>query len=292
MSVPYGFDGDISKPEMLASTSFHNGGGARERFTGKVVLITGASGGVGAVLADSFACEGAITVLADVNRNAGEALERSLRDRGHQAMFVTLDVSNAGDWSAAMERIQSEFGALHVLVNNAGIISRTGIRDVTSEEWQRVLNVNLMGSMLGIQSVAKLIRDSGGGSVVNVGSTSGVVGHPGVAYSASKWGLRALTRSAALDLLEWGIRVNAVHPSQVAGTGITKGANEGYRQASDRVMPAGRAVNAEEVASAVLFLASGESSYINATDLMVDGGAVSIGMPRMRSLLESEYSST
>lgn len=276
---------------MLTATPFNNEGRGRKRFAGQVVLITGASGGVGAALAESFACEGAITVLADVNRDAGEALERSLCGRGHQAMFVKLDVSEARDWAAAMERIQSELGALHVLVNNAGIISRASIREVTSEEWQRVLNVNLMGSMLGIQSAAKLIRDSGGGSVVNVGSTSGVVGHPGVAYSASKWGLRALTRSAALDLLGWGIRVNTVHPSQVADTGITEGANEGYRKASDRVMPAGRAVSAAEVAAAVLFLASDESSYINATDLMVDGGAVSIGLPRIRALLESESNS-
>ncbi len=261
---------------------------SRHRFAGKVVLVTGAASGLGAVLARKFAEEAATVVLADVACDRGEAVAASLRSSGARAIFLQLDVTSPGAWTSAVRQIRSECGALQVLVNNAGVISRTRIRDVPLDEWHRVIDINLTGPVMGIQAVAPLIRDSGGGAIVNIGSTSGIIGHPGVAYSASKWGLRAVARSAALDLLEWGIRVNSVHPAQVSGTQITAGAGAGYRNASDRAMPAKRAVSPDEVANSVLFLASDEASYINATDLVVDGGAVSIGLPRIRRLLEED----
>jgi 3alpha(or 20beta)-hydroxysteroid dehydrogenase len=136
---------------------------------------------------------------------------------------------------------------------------------------------------------APLIRDSGGGAIVNISSTAGLVGHPGVAYAASKWGLRGVTKSAAMELLEWNIRVNSVHPAQVIETGMAASATPGYRYANERVMPLKRPSRPEEVAQAVLFLASDESSYINAAEIVVDGGAVSIGLPRVRTLLEQDF---
>jgi 3alpha(or 20beta)-hydroxysteroid dehydrogenase len=134
-----------------------------------------------------------------------------------------------------------------------------------------------------------LIRDSGGGSIVNISSTAGLVGHPGVAYAASKWGLRGVTKSAAMELLDWNIRVNSVHPAQVADTGMSGNATPGYRYANERAMPLKRASRPDEVAQAVLFLASEDSSYINASEIVVDGGAVSIGLPRVRTLLEEDF---
>jgi len=176
-----------------------------------------------------------------------------------------------------------------VLVNNAGVVSRTSIRTLPLSEWQRVIDINLTGPMLGIQAAAPLMRDSGGGAVVNISSTAGLLGHPGAAYAASKWGLRGVTKSAAMELLDWNIRVNSVHPAQVTDTGMASGATPGYRYANERVMPLKRPSRPDEVAQAVLFLASDEASYINATEIVVDGGAVSIGLPRVRTLLEDDY---
>jgi 3alpha(or 20beta)-hydroxysteroid dehydrogenase len=176
-----------------------------------------------------------------------------------------------------------------VLVNNAGIVSRTSIRTLSMREWNRVIEINLTGPMLGIQAVAQLMRDSGGGSIVNISSTAALLGHPGVAYAASKWGLRGVTKSAALELVDWNIRVNSVHPAQVTDTGMAAGATPGYRYANERVMPLKRPSRPDEVAQAVLFLASDEASYVNATEVVVDGGAVAIGLPRVRTLLEEDY---
>ncbi|MBV7483772.1 SDR family NAD(P)-dependent oxidoreductase [Bordetella sp. BOR01] len=259
------------------------------RFTGKVVLVTGAGGGLGSTQAKMFALEGATVIVADVSSERGEAVAASIRGSGGQARFVQLDVASVTSWSLLVDWAKREIGALHVLVNNAGIVSRTGVSAIFLEEWQRVIDVNLTGPMLGIQALAPLIRESGGGSIVNISSTAGLIGHPGVAYSASKWGLRGITKSAALDLLSWGIRVNSVHPAQVSDTLMASESTAGWKHANERVMPAGRPAETMEVGRAVLFLASDESSYINATEIVVDGGAASIGIARVRALLEEDF---
>jgi 3alpha(or 20beta)-hydroxysteroid dehydrogenase len=259
------------------------------RFAGKVVLITGAGGGLGSVAARMFAKEGATVVIGDVAADRGEAVAASIRDSGGKAIFVELDVVCPWSWAALVERIEREVGALHVLVNNAGIVSRAVASSIALDEWRRVIDVNLTGPMLGIQAATPSMRRSGGGAIVNMSSTAGLIGHPGVAYSASKWGLRGVTKSAALELLDWGIRVNSVHPAQVADTLMTSASTPGWRHANERIMPAGRAVTADEVAQAVLFLSSEESSYINATEIAVDGGTVAIGLPRVRSALAEDF---
>jgi 3alpha(or 20beta)-hydroxysteroid dehydrogenase len=259
------------------------------RFAGKVVLITGGSGGQGRVQARMFAAEGAAVVLTDVAEAPGKAAAAEMRRGGLEATFMKLDVASAASWQQAIRRVRRTHGRLDVLVNNAGVVSRTSVRTIPIEEWERIIAINLTGPMLGIQAAAPLMRESGGGSIVNISSTAGLIGHPGVAYAASKWGLRGVTKSAALELLDWGIRVNSVHPAQVADTGMAASATPGYRYANERVMPLKRASRPDEVAQAVLFLASDQSSYVNAAEIVVDGGAVSIGMPRVRTLLEEDF---
>lgn len=262
---------------------------AKKRFAGKVVLITGGSGGQGRVQGRMFADEGAAVVLADVVEAAGKAQVAQIKKTGGRASFLKLDVTSQADWASAVRRIRREYGGLHVLVNNAGVVSRTSVKTVTAKEWQRIIGINLTGPVLGTQVAAPLMRDSGGGAIVNISSTAGLIGHPGVAYAASKWGLRGVSKAAAMELLDWNIRVNSVHPAQVIDTGMAASATPGYRYANVRAMPLKRPSRPDEVAQAVLFLASEEASYINAAEIVVDGGATSIGFHRMRSLLEQDY---
>jgi 3alpha(or 20beta)-hydroxysteroid dehydrogenase len=261
----------------------------RKRFAGKVVLITGGSGGQGRVQARMFAEQGAALVLTDVVETVGKTVAADLRKSGADARFIAHDVTDLASWEKVARTIRRVHGRLHVLVNNAGVVSRTSVRSIAKSEWDRILAVNLTGPMMGTQAVAPLMRDSGGGSIVNISSTAGLLGHPGVAYAASKWGLRGVTKSAAMELLDWNIRVNSVHPAQVMGTGMSANATAGYRYANERAMPMKRASRPDEVAQAVLFLASDDSSYVNAAEIVVDGGAVSIGLPRVRTLLEEDF---
>ena len=260
-----------------------------KRFAGKIALVTGGSGGQGKVQARMMAEQGATVVLTDVTDAAGRAAAKAIRDAGGMADYMHLDVASASEWERVARAVRRKFRALHILINNAGIVSRTSIHSITAQEWEHVIAVNLTGPMLGIQALAPLMRDSGGGAVVNISSTAGLIGHPGVAYAASKWGLRGVTKSAAMECLAWNIRVNSIHPAQVTDTGMATGATPGYRYANDRVMPLKRSSRPDEVAQAVLFLASDEASYINAAEIVVDGGAISIGLPRVRTLLEEDF---
>lgn len=261
----------------------------KKRFDGKVVMITGGSGGQGRVQGRMFAEQGAAVVLTDIVATAGKAAAAELTRMGYDARFIAHDVTDPLSWDKVVKSIKRAHGKLHVLVNNAGVVSRSNFQAISMQEWDRVLAINLTGPMLGCKATAPLIRDSGGGSIVNISSTAGLVGHPGVAYAASKWGLRGVTKSAAMELLDWNIRVNSVHPAQVTDTGMSANATPGYRYANARAMPLKRSSRPDEVAQAVLFLASDESSYINASEIVVDGGAVAIGLPRVRTLLEEDF---
>ena len=258
------------------------------RLHGKVALVTGASGGQGAAEAKLFAQEGAAVVLADVAHDAGDALAATLRESGARAIYVPLDVRDEGAWRDAIAAVKNTFGALHVLVNNAGVVSRVGIMDVGADEWQRVMDINLSGPLYGMRAAAPLLRDSGGGSIVNISSTAGLLGYAGAAYVASKWGLRGLTKTAAMEFNDWRIRVNSVHPAQVVGTSIAGNAAAAYRSVTARVIPMGRGAEPDEVAQVVLFLASDESSYVTGTEIAVDGGYSSYALPRLREDLIRE----
>ena len=249
------------------------------RLEGKAALITGASRGQGAAEARLFAAEGAKVLLCDVLDEAGEATAHAIRGDGHTAQYLRLDVTDAADWQAAVGHAVREFGGLHILVNNAGIgLRKPSMLDISREEWQRVLDVNLTGPFLGTQAAAPALRDSGGGAIVNIGSIAGVTGHFATAYTAAKWGIRGLTKSAAMEFAPWNIRVNAVHPG-IVDTPIVAGSDD-FKEAMEWMTPLGRIAQPEEIAAAVLFLASDDAGFVTGLDMEVDGGFVSAGAYR------------
>jgi 3alpha(or 20beta)-hydroxysteroid dehydrogenase len=218
-------------------------------------------------------------VIGDVLEEEGRALAEEICSSGGTASFTALDVASEESWRALEARLRTEFGALHVLVNNAGIaLRRPSMASISLDDWNRVLAVNLTGPFLGIRTLSPLIRESGGGAIVNTGSAAGVTGHFATAYAASKWGLRGLTKSAALQLADWGIRVNAVHPGIVI-TPIIDG-SEDFVEAMEWMTPQGKAGCADDIAKAVAFMASGESRFITGVDLTADGGFVELGAYR------------
>jgi 3alpha(or 20beta)-hydroxysteroid dehydrogenase len=265
---------------VIDSTGAHD-------FRDKVVLVTGSARGVGAAAARAFAERDATTLVCDVDERAGEALVAELRAGGHRARFFLLDVASEEGWRDVAQGVTDEFGALHVLVNNAGVISRRSVTEATLHDWHRVMDVNVTGAFLGIRQIAPLIRDSGGGAIVNVSSTAGLIAHIDAAYTASKWALRGLTKAAALDLVRWKIRVNSIHPATVA-TALTDAAPAGHLEANRRAIPMGREASAAEVADVILFLASDRSSFMTGAEIAVDGGLSSAGVAWMRGRIQAE----
>jgi len=244
----------------------------------KTALITGAAleGGQGAAEARLLAENGARVILADVQDAAGEERAQAIRDAGGDAHYRHLDVADEGNWASVIDAIRDEFGALHILVNNAGVTLRGGnVMNTSLEDWNRVLSVNLTGPFLGIRTAAPLIRDSGGGAIVNTSSIAGLTGHFATAYSATKWGLRGVSKSAAMALQEWGIRVNTICPGLVM-TPFVAG-SEDFIDALGAQTPMVRGAEPEEIASVVLFLVSDDSSYITGHDIAVDGGFTDFG---------------
>jgi 3alpha(or 20beta)-hydroxysteroid dehydrogenase len=258
------------------------------RLDGKVALITGGSAGQGAAEARLFAQEGASVVICDINDAAGTELAKQL---GAKARYVHLDVADPEQWKNAVAETEKAFGALHILVNNAGTISRQGLPETTLDAWNKTFAVNVTGPMLGMQLCAPLIRKSGGGSIVNISSTAGMTAHYDAAYGASKWAVRGLTKSAAMAYVDWGIRVNSMHPGQVFDTTFSRGAVPGHHEANWLVTPLGRHGTADECAEAVLFLASDESSFITAQEIVVDGGMLGCGLMKLRAQLTREIGS-
>lgn len=237
----------------------------------KVALITGGARGQGASEVRLFAREGARVFVADLLDDAGEALVDEVRQAGGQADYLHLDVSNADDWARAVSLPALRDAGLDILINNAGINIRHQVTDTKREDWDRLLDVNLTGPLLGIQACVPLIKQRGArGSIVNVGSLAGLMGHPTTGYSAAKWGLRGLTKSAALELAPFNIRVNAMHPGLVE-TPIIDPESHTY-QTMMSMTPLGRAGHADELANVVLFLASDLSSFVTGIDIAVDGG--------------------
>ena len=232
---------------------------------GRTALVTGAGRGQGAVEAEMLAREGAAVWLCDVLEEQGAAKAEALRGMGLEARFLRLDVTSDDGWRDALAAI----GSLDVLVNNAGIISRKILSDMAPEEWRKVLDVNLTGAFLGIRHAGPMMAASGGGSIVNIASNSAFSGHYDAAYTASKWGLRGLTRSAAMEFARAGVRVNSVCPGLIE-TELNRGSP--HLQPMIEMTPMGRSGGAEEVARLVLFLASDASGFITGEDFVIDGG--------------------
>ncbi|MFF2777302.1 glucose 1-dehydrogenase [Streptomyces sp. NPDC058052] len=240
--------------------------------TGKVALITGAARGMGEAEARLFTALGARVVLTDVREAEGEGTAASL---GPAARFVRHDVTDPASWDAAVAAAVDAFGRLDVLVNNAAVHSTAPIVDEDPARLDTLLRVNLAGPFLGIRAAAPAMRESGGGSIVNISSQAGLQGIWGHgAYGAAKWGLRGLTKTAALELGPDGIRVNSVHPGAIA-TAMTAHLGTARHPGA----PLGRVGEPEEVARLVAFLASDESSYLSGAELAVDGGASAGRMP-------------
>ena len=241
------------------------------RLEGKVALITGGSRGQGAAEGHLFVAEGGSVVLADIRDEAGEALAKELGDR---ALYQRLDVRSESDWESAVARAVEHFGRLDVLVNNAGIVQAAPLEEMSLGTYMEVVEINQVGVFLGMRAVTPAMREAGGGSIVNISSNAGLEGVSGViGYVASKWAVRGMTKSAALELGRYGIRVNSVHPGGVDTPMLEQGDFDSVDQ--DHIFgsqPIPRIGRPEEIAKLVLFLASDESSYSTGSEFVADGG--------------------
>lgn len=240
------------------------------RLTGKVALISGGARGMGAAHAKAMVAEDARVVLADVLDEEGTALAKEL---GDAAAYVTLDVREPEAWQRAVAESVQRFGSLNVLVNNAGILNGNRLVDFELAEWQRIIDINLTGTFLGIQAATPAMIEAGGGSIINVSSVEGLRGSPGLhGYTATKFAVRGLTKSTALELATHGIRVNSICPGLIR-TPMTEGVPEDFL-----TIPLGRAADAAEVSALVTYLASDESSYSTGAEFVIDGG-LTVGVP-------------
>jgi meso-butanediol dehydrogenase/(S,S)-butanediol dehydrogenase/diacetyl reductase len=258
------------------------------RFQGKVVVITGAASGIGAATARRFAAEDAMLVLSDVNADAGRLLARELEAGGTAVEFVTIDVREYDQVETLMQHAASRFGALHVLFNNAGIGAVGQAPNLDLATWRNVLAVDVDAVFYGCRAAIPHLRAAGGGAIVNTASISGLFGDYGlVAYNAAKGAVVNMTRTLAIDHAREGIRVNAVCPGPIetpllAPLLVLPAAREAYRQR----IPMGRVGRPEEIAGAVLFLASEDASYMTGAMMVIDGGVTAAtGQPSFTDLL-------
>jgi cyclopentanol dehydrogenase len=245
------------------------------RLAGKVALISGGARGMGAVEAELFAREGAKVVFGDVLDAEGKDVEARIRAAGGDATYLRLDVTSEGDWEQAVATAERGHGALHVLVNNAGIGGGRRIEDTTLAEWERTMAVNSTGVFLGTRAAIPAMRRAGGGSIINISSQLGLVGTDisSPQYQASKGAVRLLTKATAIQYAKEGIRANSVHPGPIVTpmTEARRADPEIYRLMVSRI-PLGRYGRPEEVALGVLYLASDEAAFVTGSELVIDGG--------------------
>ncbi len=245
------------------------------RLDGKVALISGGARGQGAVEARLFVREGAAVVFGDIRDDDGKTVEAEIRAAGGAAIYVRLDVTREADWRAAVATAVQTYGKLSVLVNNAGILFRSKIEETSEDDWDRIMAVNVKGVFLGTKCAIPAMRRAGGGSIINISSTAGLVGSPGetAAYTATKGAVRLFTKATAIQHAKDNIRCNSVHPGPIA-TDMIKDVLENRALWEQRLrrLPMGRAGTPEDVAYGVLYLASDESSYVTGSELVIDGG--------------------
>ncbi|WP_117211531.1 glucose 1-dehydrogenase [Allorhizocola rhizosphaerae] len=248
-----------------------------DRLKGKVALVTGGARGMGKSHVRHFVAEGAKVVFGDVLDDDGKRVADQLGDE--HARYMHHDVTDPGQWADIVEHTVESFGRLDILVNNAGILRHALIRDMSLEDFRQVLEVNLVGMWLGVKAVIDPMTTAGGGSIINVSSIEGFAGASGLsAYSASKFGVRGVTRAAAQELGHSGIRVNSVHPGGIM-TKMALGAAEVFSRVDPQAflanMPIPRFGESAEISKLVVFLASDESSYCTGAEFVADGGMLS-----------------
>jgi NAD(P)-dependent dehydrogenase (short-subunit alcohol dehydrogenase family) len=215
--------------------------------------------------------------IAGRSEERGDALAAEINKAGGKAHFVELDIVNQTQWDAAVVQVKEQAGALHILMNIVGSNALIRFPKVDIEEWNKIFDINVTGTLRGIQTCAPLIKDSGGGSIVNIGSVAGITGNFSTGYSASKWAVEGLSRSAAYIYADWGIRCDVIQPGWIE-TDLTASMSSNpiikrmQHSAMNNTVLLRRSGKAEEVAYTALFLASDESSYITGTDIVVDGG--------------------
>ncbi|MBM3139900.1 MAG: glucose 1-dehydrogenase [Chloroflexi bacterium] len=242
------------------------------RLDGKVALITGGARGQGAEEGRLFAAEGARVVLTDVRDEEGEAAARRI---GEAAIYLHHDVRDEDEWEGVVQRVVDRHGRVDVLVNNAGIYRRRDLLDLPLAEYMQIIEINQVGVFLGLKVVARAMRDGGGGAIVNISSTAGMRGAAGaIAYGASKWAVRGMTKAAARELGPLGIRVNSIHPGPIDTEMLVDGGIADRRAELAAAAPLRRIGEAADVARLALFLASDESAHCTGAEFVIDGGSL------------------
>lgn len=242
------------------------------RLEGKVAVISGGGRGLGLATAKLFAREGASVMIGQRDRAEGQQAVTHIHAAGGHASFAALDVTQEDSWRHAIHTAVETFGKLDILVNNAGVIQMEGVEDLSQDAWDRTIAVNQTGTWLGMKAAIPAMREAGGGSIVNVASIAGLIGHGQVfAYQASKGAVVIMTKSAAIQYAREGIRVNTVIPGP-ADTAMFSSVEPALAQQVKDQIPLRRIAQPEEVAYGVLYLASDEAAYVTGTELVIDGG--------------------
>jgi len=239
------------------------------KLTGRVVVVTGGARGQGAAEVEALARAGATVLSTDVLDEEGGLLASALADEGLDVDYVHLDVTDPDGWTALADRLRAGPGRVDGLVNNAGVAARERLPDVTLDAWRRTFDINVSGPMLGIQALVPLMPP--GSSIVNICSVAAMAGHAAAAYTASKWALRGLTRTASLELGARGIRVNAVMPGLV-DTPLMASASPAFTDAALAEIPLGRVGVPADIAPTIVFLLSDDAAYYNGAEIVIDGG--------------------
>ena len=244
------------------------------RLQDKVAIITGGARGQGAAEARLFAAEGARVIVTDLLLNEGQAIAKEIG-----GVFIAHNVADESQWAEVVRQTLALHERIDVLINNAGIFRRGNLRTTTLAEYRQVIDVNQVGVFLGMQAVAPTMTQQKSGSIVNISSIAGFLGAAGaIAYGASKWAVRGMTKAAGIELAKHGVRVNSIHPGMIDTDMMTEvtGGDSARFERIERSVPLGRTAAADEVAKMALFLASDDSSYCTATEFVVDGGVTAL----------------
>lgn len=239
-----------------------------DRLKDKVAIITGSAQGMGEAHARLFIEEGAKVVLTDLNEEKGRSLVSEL---GENAIFVKQNVTKIEDWAKVLEETEKNFGAVNILINNAGVTMNKSIKDTTEEDYHRIFEINQLSVFLGIKSVISSMEKVGGGSIVNISSMNGLVAGA-IGYTDTKFAVRGMTKAAAMELASLNIRVNSVHPGVIETPMIVQEDTKDSIKEFSKYIPLRRVAKSEEVSKLILFLASDDSSYSTGSEFVVDGG--------------------